>query len=88
MNISLGRDQGIVIKREKRKDFTSDQFIGGNRIETRSWEISLRNTKKLPVHIVVNDQVPISQNKDIVGGNNRIYREENSIVKRGSSNGK
>ncbi len=66
MNISLGRDQGIVIKREKRKDFTSDQFIGGNRIETRSWEISLRNNKKLPIHIVVSDQVPISQNKDIV----------------------
>ncbi len=65
MDISLGRDQGIVIKREKRKDYTSDQFIGGNRIETYTWEISVRNTKKVPINIRIKDQIPISSNKDI-----------------------
>ncbi len=65
LNISLGRDQSIVIKREKQKDYTSNQFIGGNRIESRSFEISIRNTKKIPVNILVKDQIPVSKNKDI-----------------------
>ncbi len=65
LTVSLGRDQGIVVKREKLKDFTSSQLIGGNIIETRSWEISVRNTKKMPVRLQVRDQIPISENKDI-----------------------
>ncbi|HYW94779.1 MAG TPA: DUF4139 domain-containing protein, partial [Bacteroidales bacterium] len=65
LNISLGRDPGIVVKREKQTDVTSDRFIGGNRIENYAWEISIRNTKKHPVHIQVEDQVPVSKNKDI-----------------------
>ncbi len=65
MNISLGRDMGIIIKREKRKTFTSEKFIGANKIVTISWEISIRNTKNDRIKIKVSDQVPISQNKDI-----------------------
>ncbi len=65
LDISLGRDQGIIVQREKRKDITGDQFIGGNRIETRSWEISVRNTKDHPVDIRVKDQIPVSKNKEI-----------------------
>jgi uncharacterized protein (TIGR02231 family) len=65
LSLSLGRDQGIVIKREKRKDFKSEKFIGSNRVETRSWEISVRNTKTEAIKITVLDQVPVSNNKEI-----------------------
>jgi uncharacterized protein (TIGR02231 family) len=65
LNLSLGRDQGIVIKREKRKDFKSEKFIGSNRVETRSWEISVRNTKTEAVKITILDQIPVSNNKEI-----------------------
>jgi uncharacterized protein (TIGR02231 family) len=68
LNMSLGRDLGIIIKREKRKDFTSEKFIGANKVVTRSWEISVRNNKKENVKIHLTDQVPISQNKDIAVG--------------------
>jgi uncharacterized protein (TIGR02231 family) len=68
LNMSLGRDLGIIIKREKRKDFTSEKFVGANKVFTRSWEISVRNNKKENVKIHITDQVPISQNKDIVVG--------------------
>ena len=63
--LSLGRDQGIIVKREKRKDFSGNKFLGNNRVETRSWEITIRNTKTEAIEIKVLDQVPVSQNKEI-----------------------
>ena len=65
LHLSLGRDKKIVIKREQLKDFNSNQLIGGNRTKTISFEISVRNTKKDAVQINVEDQVPVSQDKDI-----------------------
>jgi uncharacterized protein (TIGR02231 family) len=61
----LGRDKRIVVKREKVKDFTSRKAIGSNVRETSAYEISVRNTKQEPVRIVVEDQVPVSQNSQI-----------------------
>ncbi len=66
LNLSLGRDLGIIVKREKRKDFTSEKFIGSNKVVVRSWEISVKNNKKEGIKIQITDQLPISQNKDIV----------------------
>jgi uncharacterized protein (TIGR02231 family) len=65
LNVSLGRDPGIIVKRDKRKDYTSEKFIGSNKVETRSWDISIRNNKKGIVKIQLTDQIPLSQNKDI-----------------------
>jgi uncharacterized protein (TIGR02231 family) len=66
LNMSLGRDLGIIVKREKRKDFTSEKFVGSNKLVSRSWEISVRNNKKESIKIQLTDQIPLSQNKDIV----------------------
>jgi uncharacterized protein (TIGR02231 family) len=63
--VSLGRDKRIVVKREKLKDLTSRKTIGGSQKESYTWEISVRNTKTEAVTITVEDQIPVSQNKDI-----------------------
>lgn len=63
--VSLGRDKRIVVKREELKDLTSKKFIGTNRKEEHSWEISVRNTKTEPITILVEDQLPVTRNKDI-----------------------
>jgi uncharacterized protein (TIGR02231 family) len=63
--ISLGRDKRIVVKREKMKDFTSRKFIGSNQRESYAYEISIRNTKTEPIKILVEDQMPVSQNSQI-----------------------
>jgi uncharacterized protein (TIGR02231 family) len=65
LNISLGRDKRIVVKRSKAKDFNSRKLIGSNQREARAFEISVRNTKSEAVKITVEDQVPISQNSQI-----------------------
>lgn len=63
--ISLGRDKRIVVKREKLKDFTSRKLIGGNQRDTYAYEISVRNTKSEAITIIVEDQIPVSQNSQI-----------------------
>jgi uncharacterized protein (TIGR02231 family) len=63
--VSLGRDKRIVVKREKLKDFTTRKAIGANQKDSYAWEVSVRNTKNEPVKIIVEDQVPVSQNSQI-----------------------
>ncbi|HUS85729.1 MAG TPA: DUF4139 domain-containing protein [Bacteroidales bacterium] len=65
LNISLGKDNSITLKREKRKDFTTTRLIGVNRQETRSFLISVRNNKSKEIAITVYDQLPVSQNNNI-----------------------
>ncbi|HZY82526.1 MAG TPA: DUF4139 domain-containing protein [Cyclobacteriaceae bacterium] len=64
-SVSLGRDKRIVVKREKLKDLTSRKTIGSNQRESYTWEISIRNTRTEAVKIVVEDQLPVSQNTQI-----------------------
>lgn len=65
LDLSLGRDRGIVVNRVKMKDFTEQKTIGNNKTETRAWEITLRNNKKQVVDLRLEDQLPVSMNKDI-----------------------
>lgn len=65
LSVSLGADNGITIRREKRKDYSSHKFIGANRIETLSFLLSVRNNKSQAVSVKLRDQVPLSQNSDI-----------------------
>lgn len=65
LSVSLGTDNGILVKREKRKDYTSTRIIGANKTEVYSFLITIRNNKSNPVRIVVNDQIPVSSNSSI-----------------------
>jgi len=65
LTISLGTDNSILVKREKRKDFTSRKVLGSNRTDTYSFLITVRNNKSNPVNITVNDQIPVSSNSSI-----------------------
>lgn len=63
--VSLGADNSITVKRERRTDFTSQRLIGSNKVETLSFLISLRNTKNRSVSVKLRDQLPLPQNSDI-----------------------
>ncbi len=63
--ISLGRDKGIGIMREKQKDYSRRQTIGGNQTDSRAYEIIVRNNKPQPISITIQDQFPRSTRKDI-----------------------
>lgn len=65
LSVSLGNDNSILVKREKRKDFTSTKVLGSNKTETYSYEITLRNNKQNKIRITVMDQIPVSSNSGI-----------------------
>jgi uncharacterized protein (TIGR02231 family) len=65
LTLSLGTDNSILVKREKRKDFTSKKVIGTNKTETYSFLLTIRNNKANPVKITLNDQIPVSSNSGI-----------------------
>ncbi len=65
LTLSLGTDNSILVKREKRKDFTSKKTIGSNKTETFSYLLTIRNNKSVPVKITLNDQIPVSSNSGI-----------------------
>jgi len=66
LNFSLGKDKKIIIKRELDKERRSVKMIGSNVRETVAYNISIRNTRKESVDIAVLDQIPVSNDKDIV----------------------
>lgn len=73
LEISLGRDKSILVDRVKSKDFNKRQFLGNDNISYRHWEITVRNTKKQKINLILEDQFPLSNDSRI-----EIRREEKS----------
>jgi hypothetical protein len=65
LDISLGVDKNITVKRTKSKDFTTKQFIGNKKEETSLWDIAIKNNKKQSIKIIILDQIPISTREEI-----------------------
>jgi len=65
LSISLGRDKNIVLKRTSVKEFSKKQFLGSNKIDYRTFEISIRNNKKQSINLIIEDQFPVSTMKEI-----------------------
>jgi len=65
LKLSLGIDKGVVIKRTLLREYSEKKFLGANKTDSRQYEIVIRNNKQQPVNIILEDQFPISTNKDI-----------------------
>jgi len=65
LKLSLGKDKGVVAKRTLLKEFSSKKFLGNNKTDSRQYEITVRNNKSQPIDIIIEDQFPISTQKDI-----------------------
>jgi len=65
LDISLGKDAGIIVKRTKIKDKTGKIVLGSNKKMNVGWEISVRNSKSEKINITIQDQLPISRVKEI-----------------------
>ncbi len=65
LDISLGRDRGIVIERNRIKEYSQRGILGRRVTETIAWEINTRNNKKQPVTITIQDQVPVTTDANI-----------------------
>lgn len=65
LNLTLGKDKRIVVKKEKLKDFSSVKFLGSNKKQLFTYELTVKNNKKEAVQLLLKDQYPLSTNKEI-----------------------
>jgi uncharacterized protein (TIGR02231 family) len=65
LDISLGRDKGVVVERVKRKSTNEKAIIGGKRTLLVGWDLTVRNTKGTAIDLEVRDQFPLSPQSEI-----------------------
>lgn len=82
LQISLGRDKKVWVSREKIKEYSTKQFIGSKKEETRAWKTVVKNNKNQSINMIVLDQVPISTCEEI-----EINVENHSNAKRNTNIG-
>lgn len=61
LQLNLGRDKSIVVTRNKIKEKSKEKILSDNRFLTQMFEITLRNTKSVPIRLVVEDQMPVTK---------------------------
>ena len=65
LNLSMGRDKKIAIKREKIVDKSGTKFLSGYKEQTFTYDITVKNNKKEAIEMLLKDQYPISTDKEI-----------------------
>ncbi len=65
LNLSMGRDKKISIKREKVVDKSGTRFLSSKKEQTFTYDITVRNNKKEAVNVLLKDQYPLSTDKEV-----------------------
>ena len=65
LNLSMGRDKKISIKREKVVDKSGTRFLSSKKEQTFTYDITIRNNKKEAANITLKDQYPLSTDKEV-----------------------
>lgn len=65
LDLSLGRDNKVLVTRTKVKEFCNKKLLGNTTKETFAYEMVVKNNRKTPVQIDIEDQLPISTQSDI-----------------------
>jgi uncharacterized protein (TIGR02231 family) len=66
LNLSMGRDPNIVVKRTLLKKDCKEKIIGDKKEKTMAYSIEIKNLKATTIDLVVQDQLPITTNADIL----------------------
>lgn len=65
LDLSVGRDNKIMVSRAQLRDFNTEKVIGNNKKTTYAYEIVVKNNRKSAITIDVEDQLPVSQSSEI-----------------------
>jgi len=84
LRLSFGRDKKVLITRKLLEEFSDKKVIGGNKKDTYTFEITVKNNQSIPLKMRLYDQIPVSQQSEITVTVNEIsdanYNEENGIL--------
>lgn len=85
LELSMGVDPNVIITRKKIDNFKSKSFLGTNRIVSKEYEIKVKNTKQTAITLLIEDRIPVSQNKEIkvddIEYGNAEFDKEKGILK-------
>lgn len=65
LNLSMGRDKKIAVKREKIADKSGTKFLSSSKEQTFTYDITIRNNKSEAIEMLLKDQYPLSTDKEI-----------------------
>lgn len=65
LNLSMGRDKKINIKREKVVDKSGTKFLSSYKEQTFTYDLIVRNNKKEEIFMLLKDQYPLSTDKEV-----------------------
>jgi uncharacterized protein (TIGR02231 family) len=65
LNLSLGKDPNIVVKRTLLKKDSKEKIIGEKKERTFAYQFEVLNLKSSAIELVIQDQLPVTQNADI-----------------------
>jgi len=72
LEVSLGQDHGVVVERKDLNEISKEAgLLGGNK-KSFHYKILVKNAKQRQVNIKVEDQMPLSRNKDIIVENENL----------------
>ena len=65
LNLSLGKDPNIIVKRTLLKQESKDKIVGTKIEKTYAYSIEVKNLKSTTIELIIQDQIPITQNGEI-----------------------
>ncbi|MCF8413985.1 MAG: mucoidy inhibitor MuiA family protein [Melioribacteraceae bacterium] len=63
--ISFGKDNRVNIEKKLVKDFSDNEFLGGDKERIFTYEYKITNNKGRDLELIVEDNIPVAQNEDI-----------------------
>lgn len=84
LEISLGRDNGIVVERDRVNELSEIKTSGGTKKISRGMQVSVRNTKNTTVTLVLTEGIPVSTDKELEieltkNGEGKLLEDENAL---------
>ena len=65
LDLSLGRDRAISVKRDMLRDFCKSNLLGNKKTTSKAYEITVQNNKNQRIDLIIEDQIPVSQSGEI-----------------------
>jgi uncharacterized protein (TIGR02231 family) len=80
LHLSLGKDPNIVVKRTLLKHECKDKVIGTKMERTYAYMIEVKSLKSTAIELIIQDQLPITQNAEIEITANELSKGEHDPV--------